>query len=116
MGKCCVVFGVVQQLNFSCSYYLHFEFRDYIREVKMNDDINLAIRMMDDERESSSSLSPTKQKRRRKSVLDPYRAEIIFRRMAGKTYRQIANFLKATYKVKTDHTLVYDFCKRCFSE
>ena len=82
----------------------------------MSDDVNEVVRLMGDEMKSRSDHEQLKSQRKRKSALDPYRYEIILRRMAGKSYRQIANFIVSTYKIKTDHTLVYDFCKRCFSE
>lgn len=114
---CCVIIWRGAAVEFTTVAFTYILLSiDYLKEMKMNDDVNLAIKMMDEQHESSDSKSPTKQKRKRKSALDPYRAEIIQRRLAGKTYRQIANFLISTYKIKTDHTLVYDFCKRCLSE
>lgn len=82
----------------------------------MNDDINLVIQMMDDERSNLLDHKPLRLRRKRKSVLDSHKNEIIQRRIDGKTYRQIADFITATYKVKTDRTLVYDCYKRCISE
>ena len=82
----------------------------------MRDEVNEVVRLMDDENQSSTNQKPLKPKRKRKSALDRYKDEIIQRRMNGKTYRQIANFLVSNYKLKTDHTLVFDFCNRCFTQ
>lgn len=82
----------------------------------MRDEVYEVVRLMDDENESSTDQKPLRLRRKRKSALDPYRNEIIQRRKKGKTYKQIADFIIATYKLRTDRTLVYDFCKRCFSE
>lgn len=113
---CCAFTWRGAAVFLNCRFYLHFLFINYLKEVIMNDDINLVIQMMDDERSNLLDRKPLRLRRKRKSVLDSHKNEIIQRRIDGKTYRQIADFITATYKVKTDRTLVYDFYKRCISE
>jgi len=69
-----------------------------------------------EEQLANDNHNSTRTKRLRRSKLEAYRLEILQKKVAGKSFQQIADYLSNTHKVACNRKTVFDFYVRCISE